>query len=416
MNHDDTTEQSFTPDPEQTAEPEPAPQPAPQPEPEPPPRFSLDPEHRIVAGVAAGLARAFAVDIVIVRIAFVVATFLHGVGALLYLAAWSALPALDRRRGSGQLAWRTVRFGIGAALTAVAAFAVLAAFDLPSSNILLPALLIGIGVALWHRSSSGWSPLPPWPQGSPPAATAQTPPDSPAAHWPWPSPRPSSYLGRLVTGVALLAVGVVLVLDRARLVHLTVSSAISVALVVVGIGLMVGTVFGRARWLALPAVVLTVLAVEFGTFEAMGLHPTGPVGYRYAAARTVADVQPAYGGGSGTVELDLADVGLGTAARSVSLDTTVGEVNVWVPVNAALVVDAETAAGWIDLPSSQVPFGIDRRAIVTETGTRGELRLRLRTGAGPIRVIRGHPIWPLPPGVTPAPLPPPPPGPHTGGA
>jgi hypothetical protein len=205
---------------------------------------------------------------------------------------------------------------------------------------------------------------------------------------------------------------VALVLDRAGLVHLTVSSAISIALVVVGAGLVVGTLFGRGRWLALPAALLAVLAVEFGTFEAMGLHPTGPVGYQFAATRTVADVQPAYGGGSGTVELDLADVGLGGAARSVSLDTTVGEVNVWVPVNAALVVDAETALGWIDLPSSQVPFGIDRRATVTEKGTRGEVRLRLRTGAGAIRVMRGHPIWLVPPGATPAP----PPVPRPGGA
>jgi hypothetical protein len=163
--------------------------------------------------------------------------------------------------------------------------------------------------------------------------------------------------------------------------------------------------------------VLAVLAVEFGTFEAMGLHPTGPVGYQVAVPRTVADVQPAYGGGSGTIELDLADLGLGTATRSVSLDTTVGEVNVWVPENAALVVDAETALGWIDLPSrAVVPFGIDRRATVAEKGTQGELRLRLRTGAGPIHVIRGHPIWLLPPGATPTPLPPAPPIPHSGGA
>jgi phage shock protein C len=58
-------------------------------------RRSLD--GRILGGVAAGLARYFAVDVAHVRIALVALSFLGGAGVPLYLAAWVLIPA----EGSG---------------------------------------------------------------------------------------------------------------------------------------------------------------------------------------------------------------------------------------------------------------------------------------------------------------------------
>jgi phage shock protein PspC (stress-responsive transcriptional regulator) len=54
-------------------------------------RRSLD--GRILGGVAAGLARYFAVDVAHVRIALVALSFLGGAGVPLYLAAWVLIPA-----------------------------------------------------------------------------------------------------------------------------------------------------------------------------------------------------------------------------------------------------------------------------------------------------------------------------------
>ena len=54
-------------------------------------RRSLD--GRILGGVAAGLARYFAVDVTHVRIALVALSFLGGAGVPLYLAAWVLIPA-----------------------------------------------------------------------------------------------------------------------------------------------------------------------------------------------------------------------------------------------------------------------------------------------------------------------------------
>ncbi len=58
-------------------------------------RRSLD--ERILGGVAAGLARYFAVDVTHVRIALVALSILGGAGVPLYLAAWVLIPA----EGSG---------------------------------------------------------------------------------------------------------------------------------------------------------------------------------------------------------------------------------------------------------------------------------------------------------------------------
>jgi phage shock protein PspC (stress-responsive transcriptional regulator) len=47
---------------------------------------------RMVAGVAAGVAEYLDVDVVFVRIALVVLTFLGGLGPLAYAAAWLLVP------------------------------------------------------------------------------------------------------------------------------------------------------------------------------------------------------------------------------------------------------------------------------------------------------------------------------------
>jgi phage shock protein PspC (stress-responsive transcriptional regulator) len=49
-------------------------------------------EGRMLAGVASGIAAYLGVDVLIVRIAFVVLTFLGALGIPLYLACWLLIP------------------------------------------------------------------------------------------------------------------------------------------------------------------------------------------------------------------------------------------------------------------------------------------------------------------------------------
>jgi phage shock protein PspC (stress-responsive transcriptional regulator) len=57
-----------------------------------------DVHHRVLGGVAAGLADYLEIDVAIVRIAFVVLAVLFGSGVLLYVAGWLLIPAQDSGR------------------------------------------------------------------------------------------------------------------------------------------------------------------------------------------------------------------------------------------------------------------------------------------------------------------------------
>jgi len=50
-------------------------------------------QDRMLAGVASGLAHYAGIDVLIVRIAFAVLTFLGGAGIPLYLVCWLLIPA-----------------------------------------------------------------------------------------------------------------------------------------------------------------------------------------------------------------------------------------------------------------------------------------------------------------------------------
>lgn len=52
-----------------------------------------DEDNKVVAGVAAGLARYFDVDPVLVRLIFVVLAFANGLGVLAYLIMWLVVPS-----------------------------------------------------------------------------------------------------------------------------------------------------------------------------------------------------------------------------------------------------------------------------------------------------------------------------------
>src|SRR4051812_50117594 len=57
------------------------------------PVLRRDPQHRMLGGVCAGLARHLGVDPIIVRVAFIAAATAGGVGVAIYLLAWVFLPA-----------------------------------------------------------------------------------------------------------------------------------------------------------------------------------------------------------------------------------------------------------------------------------------------------------------------------------
>jgi signal transduction histidine kinase len=146
-----------------------------------------DPRHGLVAGVIAGLARRLGVDVVVLRVIFVIAAIASGGLALLaYLVAWAAIPAdgaervriariarLPRARGDARVA-----AGVGLlTLSALLAFRELGIWW--SDPLVWPLVLAAFGAALlWQRSraSSDRAPtaVPPAPAPHEPSRRARS--------------------------------------------------------------------------------------------------------------------------------------------------------------------------------------------------------------------------------------------------
>ena len=61
-----------------------------------PRRLMLDKSNKKVAGVCAGFARYFEVDIILMRVLWLAISLCTGVGFIAYLVAWIVMPASDR--------------------------------------------------------------------------------------------------------------------------------------------------------------------------------------------------------------------------------------------------------------------------------------------------------------------------------
>ncbi|WP_181572553.1 ATP-binding protein [Micromonospora robiginosa] len=119
-----------------------------------PPRLYRATEHRLGAGVAAGIAEHLGIPVLRVRVAFMVLLGLSGLGLLLYAAFWAVVPprpgdtAAPPRRDLAQLLPFVV-IGLGVLLLQVVAFDSVGAAG--TAGWLVAIIAVGAGV-IWHQS------------------------------------------------------------------------------------------------------------------------------------------------------------------------------------------------------------------------------------------------------------------------
>jgi phage shock protein PspC (stress-responsive transcriptional regulator) len=142
-------------------------------------RLRRDPEHGMLGGVCAGIARELRVDPLVVRVAFVAAAVAGGIGVVVYLLAWAltpaagggGAPALRLRTGRGAV---EVALGVGFLLLSV--LLTLRATGIWFSDaVVWPLVLVASGGALlWRQSlgTPGRTPAPA-PLGAEPEAPAE---------------------------------------------------------------------------------------------------------------------------------------------------------------------------------------------------------------------------------------------------
>lgn len=122
--------------------------------PSPPvPRLLRDPNHRVVAGVASGIAHHLRAPVIAVRLGFLVLGLAYGVGAVLYAVFWAVLP-LSAEGGTRNVR-QLVPFG---ALATGLGMAYVLSVGVPSTSIVIGwlAALIALGSGIiWHQASPG---------------------------------------------------------------------------------------------------------------------------------------------------------------------------------------------------------------------------------------------------------------------
>ena len=367
---------------------------------------------RLIGGVAAGLGRRFSINPWWFRIAFIVLSLFGGLGILLYAVGWLLIPdegveePLIGQWISGLDTTNTPMM-VGIGLIAVAGLIVLANFDVVSGNLLLAALLLVVGVLLYRGdiggSKRGDGPDGPddggedVPQdtvvdtlvetetedaggGEPPEQTVPTPPPEEPPR----ESKPGSILGQLTVAATLIAVGGLALLDAAGILYPGFVHYVALTLGVVGAGLLVGTLFGRARWL----IVIGLLLIPVLVFASVVPNWTfsGETGEVFINVTSTEEIETEYEMAAGSLHVDLSDIELaeGAAPRQVDVSIGAGEIRIDVPRDVPVHVEASLGVGVIDL------FGDDRAGIgvdaTADTGTPPALLINAEAGFGSIVV------------------------------
>lgn len=194
-------------------------------------------------------------------------------------------------------------------------------------------------------------------------------------------------LGRATVAATLVLIGFVALLENLTPVDLGAAHYLALSLTVVGGGLIVGAWFGRARGL----IALGILGVlGLAAVTATPTLPPGGVGDRVFRPQTVADLRQPYGLGVGEMTIDLTELDV-TPGQDVAVaaDMGIGSLQVEVPDDVGVIVDAETQLGDIDV-FDQPTAGDDQSVTIEVPGEEGSatFALDLSVSVGEIVVDR----------------------------
>ena len=203
--------------------------------------------------------------------------------------------------------------------------------------------------------------------------------------------RRHSVLGRLTVAVAAMVVGSAAFVDRLGGTDLNAMRALSLALLVVGIGCLVGSVAGRGRGLIGLGLLLTPMLVFSSTVSV----PAAEFGDMTVRPATVSQLADPIELGVGDLLVDLR--GLETSASSVPVEVRqgAGQLEILLPAGAGVDLDARVAAGEIRIEDAgaetfRAESGLD---VTSSYGTSAEpgqpvYALDVELGAGEILLQR----------------------------
>ncbi|MFG2063692.1 PspC domain-containing protein [Micromonospora sp. NPDC048871] len=258
------------------------------------------------------------------------------------------------------------------------------------------------------------SPAPPWSTASNPLTQpAVTPPPTYrppfAPHGPYatrtmppppPQPRPKppkkprerSALGAVTFSLIFVALGLVGVLDLLDIFRIGASAYFAAALTVIGLGLLVGAWFGRARWLIALGLV-TAAALGVATIAESYERANGLGASVVWAPASHDDLALRYEQSFSDAVLDLRTVDFDKRATEITVVINFGQATVLLPPNVDVTAVTEVTAGDANILGDQRGWSRDdQRREVVDLGPDGpgggKLRLNLHVNAGHMEVTR----------------------------
>jgi phage shock protein PspC (stress-responsive transcriptional regulator) len=303
-------------------------------------------EGRWLGGVAVGLGRYFDVNPLVYRIAFGALAFVGGTGVLLYLAAWLVMPSEDRDestaveflRNHRQRPWLLLALGV----LAVLAVLTLSEVDFWSGpgNLWLAAAIVG-GALVWAYVIDRDERRPSTAADAQPGGAAEE-----GAPPPPPRERRKSFFPP-VAGALLIAAGFFGLLAVLDVFDVDVSVLLAASVAVVGAGVVAGFQLGRR--VGGLIVLGVVLLAAFGVAAALPVDVSSGIGDRNEHPFAASAIEREYELGIGDFTLELADAALPAGTTHVDAKLGIGELVVTVPADAALVIDAHTGVGRVDV-------------------------------------------------------------------
>jgi hypothetical protein len=186
-----------------------------------------------------------------------------------------------------------------------------------------------------------------------------------------------------------VVLGLVAALDLANVVNVSPAGYLVAALTVVGLGLLVGAWYGRARWLIVLGVVLSValgittLAGNFNQMERKGATVWHPSSYAEVANR--------YENNFSDADLNLSNVDFVDHSKDLVVTVNAGNLEIILPPNVDVRAHVEVNAGDATVFGEQWG-GFGPAHEVIDNGADGpgggELRLTVRVNAGNVEVHR----------------------------